>query len=61
MKIAFIGGGQIAQSVASLVMAKGHRVSLGVRNPAVPPLSGMTFTTFAEAVVGADLDSSSTV
>lgn len=55
MKIAFIGGGQISQSVASLAMAKGHRVSLGVRNRAGSPQSGMPYTTFAEAVVGADL------
>jgi len=55
MKIAFIGGGAIAQSIAVLARAAGHDSVFGVRNPATSETSKFPRTGFEAAIAGADL------
>ncbi|MDR9754936.1 NAD(P)-binding domain-containing protein [Pseudomonas sp. SZMC_28357] len=55
MKIAFIGGGQLASSVAVLARAKGHDCVFGVRNPAKTGFLEFPRTGYDEAIAGADI------
>jgi predicted dinucleotide-binding enzyme len=55
MKIAFIGGGALAKSIAVLAQAVGHDYIFGVRNPAASEFSEYPRTDFATAITGADM------
>jgi len=55
MKIAFIGGGLLASSVAVLAKAKGHDSVFGVRDPLKTSFPDFPRTGFIEAITGADI------
>ena len=55
MKIAFIGGGQIAEAIAALAKTAGHDSSFGVRNPRGTVSTTFKRTSFQTAIEGADL------
>jgi predicted dinucleotide-binding enzyme len=55
MKIAFIGGGAVATSIAALAKAAGIETVLGVRNPDKSSAARFLQTGFAPAIIDADL------
>lgn len=55
MKIAFIGGGGIADAIAKLARTAGHDSVFGVRNPQAPANTAFPRSSFEEALIGADL------
>lgn len=55
MKIAFIGGGAVATSIATLAKAAGHNAVLGIRNLNKDSASAFVLTGFAQATADADI------
>lgn len=62
MRIAIIGAGNVGGGLGAAFATAGHSIVFGVRDPASPKCAravagapGSTATTFAEAVVGADV------
>lgn len=55
MKIAFIGGGAVATSIAALARTAAHDTVLGVRNPDTNHASDFVRTGFAQAITHADI------
>jgi len=55
MKLAFIGGGQIAEAIAELAKAAGHDSTFGVRNPQAAAPTAFPRMGFQAAIDGADL------
>ena len=71
MKIAMIGGGMVGQTLGAGLIAKGHQVTIGIRNPVASELAkprnyaepladwqartGARVATFREAATGADI------
>ena len=54
MKIAFLGGGAVAKSIAALATIVGHETVLGLRNPDVKNVEFLQ-TSFEQAVTDADV------
>ncbi|WP_121120202.1 NADPH-dependent F420 reductase [Croceibacterium ferulae] len=55
MKIAFMGDGAVATSIAALAKAAGHSAVLGVRNPDRSSAGSFVRTDFAQAIADADI------
>lgn len=55
MKIAFIGGGAVASSIATLAKAAGHVAVLGVRTPDKNGPGDFVRTSFAQVIADADI------
>lgn len=55
MKIAFIGGGALATSIADLAKAAGHHSVFGVRDPGMDKTTAYPRTGFKDAIAGADI------
>lgn len=55
MKIAFIGGGAVATSIATLAKAAGHVAVLGVRTPDKNSAGDFVRTNFAQVIADADI------
>lgn len=55
MKIAFIGGGAVATSIAALAKAAGYDIALGVRNPDTNSAADFSRTGAGQAIADADI------
>ena len=55
MKIAFLGGGALSETIANLAQRKGHDSVFGVRNQAATRESAFQRTDFRAAIAGADI------
>lgn len=55
MKIAFIGGGAVATSIAALARTAGHDTALGVRDPGTNGAADIVRTGVAQAIAGAGI------